>query len=473
MLETTHFMAKKILTIGLDLADESSVSQEIDSRLSLLDWDIVLFKPQISDFIARSRENYQGKPSLNDTTSFQLTECGAHWRREIKHAFDAGKTIIIFLPELQQVYVDTGRREYSGTGRNQKTTRIVELYSNYKFLPLSLSPVNSTGSAIKLTPKGDEALASYWASFGPASEYKVLLTGDGIPAFLVTKNGDKTVGAIYRGATGAGALVLLPDVDFYRDEFFGVDDKESEWTPEAVRFGNQMVSAAIALERHLHSATDLTPPPAWAADASFVLPNEEALRSKILRAEHAVEIAQKAKEELLVELRTAGQLRGLLYEKGRPLELSIIFALTLLGFKASGYKEGTSEFDVVFECPEGRLLGEAEGKDNKAVNIDKLRQLSMNIHEDLMREDVDGPAKPVLFGNGYRLTPPGERAECFTSKCISAAQSSSTALVPTAALFAVAQYLSSQNNEKFAGLCRTTLLEGAGVVTFPDIPTAS
>jgi hypothetical protein len=58
---------------------------------------------------------------------------------------------------------------------------------------------------------------------------------------------------------------------------------------------------------------------------------------------------------------------------------------------------------VVFESEEGRLIGEAEGKDNKAINVDKLRQLSMNIHEDIQREEVTTPAKGVLFGNGYRF----------------------------------------------------------------------
>ena len=56
-----------------------------------------------------------------------------------------------------------------------------------------------------------------------------------------------------------------------------------------------------------------------------------------------------------------------------------------MGFVASPYKEANSEFDVVFESAEGRLLGEAEGKDSKAISVDKLRQLVMNIHEDLQR----------------------------------------------------------------------------------------
>ena len=96
-----------------------------------------------------------------------------------------------------------------------------------------------------------------------------------------------------------------------------------------------------------------------------------------------------------------GRLRGLLFEKGKPLEEAIIEGLRKLGFTAEPFKDDGSEFDVVFESPEGRLIDEAEGKDNKAVNVDKLRQLQMNIHEDLLRDSVAEPAKPVLFGNAH------------------------------------------------------------------------
>jgi len=141
-----------------------------------------------------------------------------------------------------------------------------------------------------------------------------------------------------------------------------------------------------------------------------------------------------------------------------------------MGFEAEPYKEGESEFDVVFERDGGRLLGEAEGKDNKAVNVDKLRQLAMNIHEDLAREEVSSPAKGLLFGNGFRLRPPNARGAQFTDKCISAALSQSTALVATSDLFLAAQYLSEHSDEDYKARCRDALLNGTGLVTLPGPP---
>ena len=145
--------------------------------------------------------------------------------------------------------------------------------------------------------------------------------------------------------------------------------------------------------------------------------------------------------------------------------------MQLLGFAASNYKDSDSEFDVVFQSPEGRFLGEAEGKDNNMIGIDKLRQLEMNIHEDLSREEFIEPAKGVLFGNAYRLSAINERVEFFTEKCQKSAKRSGTILVRTPDLFRVAQYLSGETDQKYAQACREALLNAEGeIVQFPEPP---
>lgn len=465
-------MSKNILTIGFELASDNSEYVGFHAKLSLLDWDIILFKPEISDFYAHD-SYYQGKPSLKENSSFVLKECCEHWRREIKQAVEAGKTVVIFLPSVEEVYIDTGERRHSGTGRNQTTTRIVTLYKNYAAIPVDLKPVNTTGSAMKLVPLGAEILAPYWAEFGSISEYKVLLGSDTPGICLTTRNGNKPVGAISRSKNSAGSLVMLPDINF-EDELI-TEDKDGEivWTSDALKFTARLLNSIVALDKALRSTTEVTPAPGWATSPSYVLAQERELITKLLDAEQKVEEAQRVKEALQESLDGAGKVRALLFEKGKPLEFAIIEALRMLGFNASQYKEADSEFDVVFSCAEGRLLGEAEGKDSKAVNVDKLRQLAMNIHEDLQREEVTKPAKGVLFGNGYRLVSPSDRATQFTEKCIAAAQSSSTALVATSTLFTAVQYLAEEPDAAYAKKCREIILNGTGLVSFPTPPEAT
>ena len=462
-------MSKNILTVGFQLASDATQYEGFRSKISLLDWDIVLFKPLISEFLSYCG-TYQGKPSLGDTSSFQLKESCEHWRREIKQAVETGKTVLVFLSPVQDVYIDTGERQYSGTGRNQKTTNIVVPYTNYAAVPFLSKPVNATGSAMKLASLGAEVLAPFWADFGALSEYKVLLDAAVPGICLTTKNGDKPVGAIARSKSSSGTLVLLPDIDFYPDTFVKREAKKQIWTPVAHQFAARFLSSVVALDKALRSSAEVTPEPGWSTSSAYILAPERTLRSELLDAERRVEEAQRIKEELLERLKTAGRTRTLLYEKGKPLEYAIIEALRTLGFAAAPYKEANSEFDVVFECAEGRLLGEAEGKDTKAVNVDKLRQLAMNLHEDLQREEVSTPAKGVLFGNGYRFDPPAERAVQFTEKCIAAARSSSTALLATSDLFVAVQYLSEQSDSEYAKQCREAILGGVGAVALPVPP---
>lgn len=463
--------ARRILTIGFALASPDTQYESFRSKTSLLDWDIVLFKPQIGDFNSYS-EYFQGKPSLSDSASFQLKESCEHWRREIKQAFETGRTVIVFLSSFEDVYVDTGQRSYTGTGRNQRTTRHVAEYNNYQAIPATLSPVTTTGNSMKLSARGADVLAPYWTEFESVSQYEVILTDPKVPACLVTRTGDKAVGALYRSKSSAGTLLLLPDIDFYPDKFVKGKGEKQTWSPAAGEFAGRMVSTVVALDKALRTAAEVTPEPAWAAEPIFALGTETTLRIQLLDAERKVEEAQKQKEQLVEALQSASAYRGLLFEKGKPLENVIIEALRLLGFTAAPFKESDSEFDVVFESDEGRLIGEAEGKDNKAVNIEKLRQLSMNIHEDLQRESVTAPAKPVLFGNGFRLQPLNERADPFTEKCHSAAATSSTALVFTPDLFWPVQFLVSNSDAEYARTCRQTLLSSTGRVPFPPPPAA-
>ena len=96
----------------------------------------------------------------------------------------------------------------------------------------------------------------------------------------------------------------------------------------------------------------------------------------------------------------------------------------------------------------------------------------MNILEDFERDDVTEPAKGILFGNAFRLTPPSERPpEPFTAKCLTAAKRNGTALIQTSDLFEVAKALSDKFDEQFAAACRSAILSTSGSeVQFPPAP---
>ncbi len=485
-------MPKHVISVGFEIPGDAAECVDFWSDTSLLDADVIIFAPNLEDYTAEGE--YLGKSLLNKDDSGRIQAEAKHWDREMRIALESGKTVFVVMLGVESLYVYTGERNYSGTGRNARATEIVNIFDPYSAVPvpgLSALLRRRTGERIKRT-KDVGLLSSYWQEFGPASGYQAYLEEQiGVPA-LVTQTGDKMVGGIVRVKDLKGTVVLLPVPDFFymatqREE--GVadnretsalsfaaeeDDEEPEPTEAEKGVGKQFVSALIEIDNILRAKTEITPTPAWASAEQYETEEEIRLRSQVARLENEIGELQRQTLKAEGKLVAAGNLRGLLFEKGKALESAILEALRVIGFQAEGFVDEESEFDAVFSDPLGRrLLGEAEGKDDRAVNIDKLDQLDRNIQEDYTkRTDSIEYAKGVLFGNAFRLSPPAERGDFFTAKCVAGARRLGVALVRTPDLFTVAKFLKENRDTEFAAKCREAVLTTEGeVVVFPPVPS--
>lgn len=464
-------MARSLISVGFQVPGGEVEYVPLLSDRSLLDADIIVFQPGIPD--TYGSDTYLGKTCLSDDYSFKVREAFAHWRRELAAAVDAGKLVIVFLDKPEVVYAATGQKEYSGTGRNARATRIVDQLPAYAAVPTKWSYVAATGTEMRLAGEA-RFLAPYWSDFSKHSEYRLYIEGEISSPILRTKAGNRTVGAFLR--KGTGGLVALPTLNLDGERFTesrevgGVEKRY--WTTAAKSFGKRLVAAVVSLADSLASEAAITPEPDWATTDTYRLATEAALQSQISSISQEALRLDEQKRGLESQLYSVTSLRGLLYEQGKPLELVVIRALQLLGFTADSFKDGDSEFDAVFLSPEGRFIGEVEGKDSKAINIDKFSQLERNIGEDFAREDANEHAKGVLFGNAYRLKKPSEREAPFTEKCQTAAKRLGAALVHTPDLFAPCGYLFEHANPEYAAACRRAIFDAAGaVVAFPLPPS--
>jgi len=313
------------------------------------------------------------------------------------------------------------------------------------------------------------AVAAYWREFRSRSPYEVYIEGAAGKVLLTTKTGNKVVGLLMQ--RGRGHLLFLPPVQLDDEEFFADDAHAKDyWSEAGLAVGSRFIEAIIRLDRELRSETGATPPPEWAVRDEYRLAREVVLEGQIAEMTERLEALRLERERANSALQAEGLLRGLLFATGAELERAILEALRVLGYKAENVKEGESEFDSVFIAPEGdRYIGEAEGKESKPINIDKLSQLERNIQEDFARDQVEEHAKGVLFGNAYRLEDPSERGEYFTAKCQSGARRSGIALVRTPDLFRVARLLRDEPDGEFAAKCRKALRDSSGeVVKFPE-----
>lgn len=464
-------MARRIFSVGIEIPGDEAENIDFLSQRSLLDSDVVLFSPQVP-YGTHERDTYLGKKCLSDDGSFRAKNAVAHWRRELDASLKAGKLVVVFLQAPEVVYVATGKIDYSGTGRNARKTRIVEELSSYDVLPFHWKIGAASGTEMRLA-QGGAFFSGFWGQFSKEMAYELYLDEVQAEPLLTTRAGERVVGAYLK--VGRGTLIAIPPVSFDADDFtFSEGEGYSQrffWTEKAIGYAKKFVGALCAVDDLLSFEIKVVPPPDWVKSNVYEMPAENHLRTAILDINSKIEGLEHEKSDLESALIKEGEMKALLFEQGKPLESAVLRALECFGFKASNHSDGDSEFDAVFLSDEGRFLGEVEGKDSKAINIDKFSQLERNLSEDFQRDEVEEHAKGVLFGNAYRLSPPAERGAPFTAKCISAAKRLGVALVSTPDMYAPARYLSATSDHEYAGLCRKAIYEAAGeIVVFPVVP---
>lgn len=445
---------KSIVAINTDLP---SVEDYIDymSGESLRDYDIAIFDPEIPWL---ERIDFTGGGSCVGIEPTQkLYAAMSHWKGEIDSALKAGKTVFFILNEMKE---DAGAVGYETKARNTRNYN-TRTFNNYGVLPTPIGAKNTKGRRIAVV---DKVYNNLLGVISEIASYKVIFEKPlGHPIYSAPDGA--TVGAVLKLAERPGHLVLLP--------FFDLRDLQQpgqpNWSDKAMQVSHGIVAQLIAIDRNLRSETNLTPPPQWVFNAKM----PEAVSSvddAIAEIDSDIAALELRKSENVERKEHLLSFQRLLYENGKLLEAAIEEGLKVLGYAVHTYQDGDIEIDHIIVGPSGlRMIGESEGKDTSAIDISKFRQLETNINEDFEREDAETPAKGVLFGNGYRFTDPGTRAEQFTTKCLTNAKRLGTALVRTADLYeAVIYALDHPDDEAFHFACRSALENTSGeVVSFP------
>ena len=322
------------------------------------------------------------------------------------------------------------------------------------------------------TAESESVIAPYWNEFSNCSSYYVEIKGEFSNVLLQAEVGDRVVGAITRFKTG-GAILFLPPIDFEKSEFIKENDEgDYVWTKAGLQAGKRLLAVVISMSRAIFVNRLASPPPDWTFDDRYRMSKESYIEGQIIEISDKLAYLEKTKSKLQQSLEDTGSPRRLLFEKGTLLQNEVLVSLRLMGFEADTLDDGESEFDAVFSASEGRFIGEAEGRDNKAIGIAKFSQLERNLHEDFDRDEIDEIAKGVLFGNGHRLEIPGKRADIFTKKCITAAKRTGIALVQTPDMFEPTRYLLGHPEDKnYAKACRLAIANTNGeIVSFPEPP---
>ena len=467
---------KEIKGVGFTIPSNDDDFIRLDSLSSLSESDIVIFDPSFNTTGYSTYSGtfdagtYNGKPCYNHDSSAKMVEHCLHWHNEIKSYLNTGKTLFVILSEKKSFYVQTGRKEYSGTGRNRQTTNIVGDFNNYKFLPNFDGIKYNVAHGNKILTS-DFIFHSFLKSFSDFITYETYLNIESeFRNGFTTKNKDKILGGV--SSVFGGQVVFLPKIDLDKKEFTGYDEEDHAfWTDEAVITGKRFIQSIIEIDSNLRKSSNKTPKPEWIDHKLYTLEKSEKIRKSIEISREKIAKLNVEIQGLKKDLLDAEKLNDLLFETGKPLEEAVTYALKILGFKAENFDDGILELDQVITSPEGwRFIGECEGKDNKAIDISKFRQLSDSLNEDFEREEVTEKAYGILFGNPFRLISPSKRNSPFTDKCKIGAQREKIGLIETVELYRVSKYLMENIDEKFKQECRKAIFDNLGkVIKFPII----
>lgn len=431
-------MAKNrtILTLGYDIpSNDSFVYQYWDyfgQCISLSDYDIVVIKPSLG--LA--------------TTPLESLK---YWKNEFSSFLKRGGLIFVMLCSEEVKQGVDGFTPYN--------------ISNYSMFPFSgMEFINATGSIVQ--PKGN-IVNNLYSSFKDAMEYRVYINKASCPIFL-SRDGKRILGAIQ--TCGKGSIVYTPYIDFdacYGEDFIPNDD---EYTEQELKVGHKFINCLNEIYDSLISKESSIPE--WLDKECYFTQKYAETQKDIISVENKITELQNQKHRLHETLSEEHGLSALLYETGKPLEHAVSKALYILGYtQAENYCDGKLELDQVIVSPEGdRFIGECEGKDNGAINVDKFRQLNDSIYEDFQRDEIEEKAYGIIFGNPQRLTKPEDRVLTFTEKCINNAKREGVGLIKTIDLFKVAKYVSDTGDEEYARSCREAIKEQLGqIVVFPEI----
>lgn len=452
---------KSIVSVNIDIPTVQNALSYL-SEGSLRDYDIAIFYPELP-WQSRIEFSAGGSCISIEGTSL-LTKAALHWSRELSGALAAGKTVFVVLNAYEEDQAATGSTMTSKTSRSYQTTTI----NNYSVIPGKLRFRNARGRSVVVK---DPAYRGLYDAIKEVAEYRVVFEAPTSMHMVFAAKDGTTIGGVVTSQDWPGSLVLLPHFDFLADGLTeSADDGEEGWTEKALKISHALVGQLVAIDRMLKGAADLTPPPDWLSGIERPKAVDE-IEGAIAERDEEIEKLRRQREEEEVRKANILEYSHLLYETGKPLERAVEKALRLLGYTVETLRIGDLEIDHVIVGPSGkRMIGESEGKDSSAVDISKFRQLESNIGEDFEREEVAQPAKGLLFGNGYRLSAPKERAEQFTQKCLINASRLGSALVRTADLYAVAFHLLNHpDDHAFRTVCRAAIEDTAGgIVTFPD-----
>lgn len=430
---------------------DSDTLSTFGSDISVFDYDVVFWDPEKSFDNYSHYDTYMGLPSLADFASSQIMADVQRRGTEFREFIEAGRVLVVVARPPQTCYVQTGRSEYSGTGRNARKTNFVEQFDIWSALPAdSIGLQKARGDRIEAF--GDGALQGVMRKYVKDLAYTATMSSPPGTAIATVAGTSRRV-ASFLTSKGGGALVIIPDTTFVpsRTE----EGEIRKWPKKATDFQVDLLEAIESLIGSSEVAR-----PSWASDYSTASQREA--RAAIKKQQAIVTRARNKLATLQADAEAA-DLRDQLYlGTGRQLELRVKDVLEQLDCTVTEPAPGRDDWKVEFG--KYRAVVEIKGVGKSAAEK-HAAQLEKWVAGEL--EETGKTPKAILVVNTWREVPLADRSgEDFPSQMLPYCESRGHCLVTGLDLFVIA--CDVDDNPNRAKYWREKLLSTVG--RLEDVP---
>lgn len=401
----------QILSVDVSFYDDRTTATEYTSTRTLLEHEIVIWRPENVLNHYGKTEKYEGDICLDDSGSAQYKRDLERRTRDMREFLELGRTLVILLPPPRQFYIATGKRRNDGTRAKPNVKRIVEARQLSETLPLTPTLHAASGEASEVV--GDAAFARLWRAVGDQFVYVTFCEVEDSEPMLRVPGTERVIAA--RAEVMGGTVLYLPYllVDEPEIDEQGEDESDTEynrrWHLANTELQGENDGALIdgILEYARESSSTAEPLPVWVD--RVVLPREQRVKEKAELAARKAETARAKAEEARAEVARVRAKKALIALDGNGLEEAVARAFEELGATMTAGAPGRA--DQILEWKGKKAVLEVKGS-VKSASERNAAQLEKWVAEHTASADDDEesePPKGILVVNAWREQPLPER----------------------------------------------------------------
>ena len=370
---------------------------------------------------------FNGMPEFTRYDSSKIILDMEKRRNELLEFLNSGKPVVILNGNDDYRYRYTGRKEYSGTGRNTSVTNIVADIHSSEILPIKLKTLKLTGKETTLKNKKiEEFYKKYSNNFKYSTVYENI---DNDKTLLNIKNTEKVVGFFEKIKNGI--MLFLPSLDF--DKLTQENGRKLE---------KQYFDDIYTLAKKLSNNEEIILPE---YSKQYLLTNEKDIINSIETEKEKLNLLQKSIEVKEEKLRKTQEEKIIFTGSGTSLEKTVVAELKQMGFNILKYDESSKDEDIIISYNDKVAIVEVKGVDGSATEKHTSQTVKW---KSMYHIEHDILPKGFLIVNAFKDKELENRKNTFPNQMLKYAKQQEICLLTTLQVFNIRCYLKCNPDKK-------------------------